>query len=251
MSITFKLADGCIRTGTVLRQLVGVSQRPQTGVVCWGRGHNGTEPTLNARAGAANKLQQLQKFKAAGILTPPFWEQLPTAAEDFPVLGRKLSHHGGLDIRLFLQPDDIKDFGPSDFYTRFVPRTTEYRTWIYRRRHLATYEKIRKGGFRRRSTVNANYKNGFAFQLVPSESIPDGIRDIASRCIDALGLDFGAVDIMRGQDQKLYVLEVNSAPGVEGEGRQAIQALARKIKRWEELNFPKRNGEGAFGAQQS
>jgi len=241
--LTFKIADGCGPTGSVLRRLVGGSQRPTAGVVCWGRGHNGTEPTLNARAGTSNKLQQLQKFKAAGILTPPFWEDLPTAAENFPVLGRQLQHHAGRDIKLYLQPADREDFGLSAFYTRFVPRTTEYRTWIYRRRHLATYEKLRKDGVRRRSTVNANYRNGFAFTLMSSENVPESLPDICSRAVECLGLDFGAVDVMKGTDGALYVLEVNSAPGVQGETRTGIQALARKIKRWEELNFPKRNGQ--------
>ena len=240
--LTFKIADGCGPTGNVLRQLVGVSQRPQTGVVCWGRGHNGTEPTLNAFAGRSNKLQQLQQFKAAGILTPPFWEQLPTGAENFPVLGRQLSHHAGLDIKLYMQPEDVQDFGQSAFYTRFVPRATEYRCWVYRRRHLASYEKVRKQGVRRRSTVNANYRNGFAFTLMNSESVPDGLRDIAAKAVDCLGLDFGAVDVLKGTDGRLYVLEVNTAPGVEGENRSGIQSLARKIKRWEELGYPKRNG---------
>jgi glutathione synthase/RimK-type ligase-like ATP-grasp enzyme len=37
---------------------------------------------------------------------------------------------------------------------------------------------------------------------------------LAQQAIDALGYDFGAVDIIRRRD-KLYVLEVNSSPGLE------------------------------------
>jgi hypothetical protein len=241
--ITFKIADGCGPTGSVLRQLVGSGHAAKTGVVCWGRGHNGTEPTLNANAGRSNKLQQLQKFKNAGILTVPFFATLPTAAEDFPVLGRKLSHTGGKDIALIMQPGDAPLF-PSDFYTRYVPRLTEFRTWVYRKRHLATYEKrlTKPEQFLRRPRVGANYRNGFTFQLVGSESVPEGLRDIAARCVDALGLDFGAVDILKGIDGKFYVLEVNCGPGVEGETRQGITALAAKIRKWETLGFPRRNG---------
>jgi RimK-like ATP-grasp domain len=239
--LTFRIADGCTPTGKVLRQLVGTGHAGSTGVVCWGRGYTGPERTLNAKAGAANKFQQLQKFKAAGILTPPFWEQVPTAPENFPVLGRKLSHHGGTDIALIMQPGDAALF-PSDFYTRYIPRLTEFRTWIYRRRHLATYEKrlTKPGQYKK---VGANWRNGFTFQLVPSESVPDGLRVIAAKCVDCLGLDFGAVDILKGVDDKLYVLEVNTAPGVETNGRQGIQALAAKIKKWEQLGFPRRNGD--------
>jgi glutathione synthase/RimK-type ligase-like ATP-grasp enzyme len=55
-----------------------------------------------------------------------------------------------------------------------------------------------------------------------------------------LGLDFGAVDVLLGRDGKFYVLECNTAPGVEGEGRQVIQALARKIANWVKKGYPTR-----------
>jgi hypothetical protein len=48
-----------------------------------------------------------------------------------------------------------------------------------------------------------------------------------------VSLDFGAVDILHGKDGHFYVLEVNTAPEVEGEGRQVIQSLADKIAAWE------------------
>ena len=238
--LQFKIAEGCGPTGNTLRKLCEGGHAARTGIVCWGRGHNGTEPTLNARAGAANKLQQLRKFKDAGILVPPFWEQVPTAPEDFPVLGRTLSHHGGKDIQLLMQSGDAK-FVHADYFLRYIPRKTEFRTWVYRKRHLGTYEKRQT---KLANRIGANYRNGFSFQLLPSDTVPEGIRDIAASAVHALGLDFGAVDILQGEDSKLYVLEVNTAPGVEGENRQVIQALARKIMRWETLNFPRRNGDG-------
>jgi D-alanine-D-alanine ligase-like ATP-grasp enzyme len=40
----------------------------------------------------------------------------------------------------------------------------------------------------------------------------------AQKAVNALGLDFGAVDIIyNGHEDKYYVLEVNTAPGMEGE----------------------------------
>ena len=247
MSLDFKIAAGCGPTGELLRKLCSGGQATRTGIVCWGRGHHGTEPTLNARAGATNKLQQLRKFKDAGILVPPFWEQVPSAPGDFPVLGRTLTHHGGKDISLLMQAGDAKFLATKpDYFIRYVQRATEYRTWVYRRRHLGTYEKVQT---RLANRIGANYKNGFSFQLLGSDNVPEGLRDIASKAVDALGLDFGAVDVLKGMDGALYVLEVNTAPGVEGENRQVIQALARKIMRWEHLGFPTRNGEKGFQSE--
>jgi hypothetical protein len=245
MPLTYRVATGCEKAGALLRQLVGTGHASRTGVVCWGLGYNGTEPSLNARCGAANKLQQLQKFKDAGILTPSFWTELPTEVSEFPVLGRRLQHHGGTDIRLIMEPEMLQIYGKSDFYTRYVPRKTEYRSWIYRRRHLATYEKrlVRPEDAIRRHRVGANHRNGYAFLLMNSQLVPEGIRDIAARCVETLGLDFGAVDILKGEDGKLYVLECNTAPGAESADRAGLKSLAAKIAKWSALGMPRRNGD--------
>jgi glutathione synthase/RimK-type ligase-like ATP-grasp enzyme len=245
--ISWKIATGCEKAGALLRQLVGSGQAAKTGVVCWGRGHHGIEPTLNGRAGAANKLQQLQKFKDAGILTVPFFTKLPSAAEDFPVLGRSLSHHGGTDIKLIMEPEMVSIFSASDFYTRYVPRQTEYRSWVYRRRHLATYEKrlVRPHEAIRRNRVGANHRNGYAFLLMNSALVPEGIREIAAKAVECLGLDFGAVDILKGVDGHYYVLEINTAPGAESADRAGLKTLALKIATWERLGMPRRNGDKA------
>jgi hypothetical protein len=246
--LVYKVATNCEKTGTLLRQLVGQGQSNKTGVVCWGRGHTGTEPALNARAGMANKLQQLQKFKEAGLLTVPFWTQLPNEASQFPVLGRQFKHHGGTDIALLMQPDDmqlpwIRAKAP-DFFTGWVPRKTEYRCWVYRRKHLATYEKRRVRPEESKPwRVGANHRDGYAFLLLNSELVPDGIREIAAKAVDALGLDFGAVDILRGVDNALYVLEVNTSPGAESADRAGLKTLASKIANWERLGMPRRNGD--------
>jgi hypothetical protein len=243
--LTYRIASGCEKAGGLLRQLVGSGQSTKTGVVCWGLGHKGAEPTLNARASSANKLQQLQKFKDAGISVPPFWEKLPSEAAVFPVLGRKLQHHGGTDIKLIMEPEMAQIFSQSDFFTQYVPRATEYRSWVYRRRHLATYEKrlVRPEEALKRHRVGANHRNGYAFLLMNSQLVPEGIREMSAKAVDVLGLDFGAVDILKGVDGQYYVLEINTAPGAESADRAGLKSLAQKIANWERLGMPRRNGD--------
>lgn len=240
--LQYRIAEGCGPTGRIIERLVGPVNRDA--VVCWGAPYQGNLPSLNRNCSRFNKLQQLQQLQRSEILTVPVFETLPQGAENYPLMGRNLRHHGGLDIALIMQPGDAQLYR-SDYYTRYIPRDTEFRTWVYRRRHLGTYEKVLRypERNRRRQRLGANFRNGFAFTLVPGETVPEGLRDIASRAVEALGLDFGAVDVLRGLDQRLYVLEVNTAPGVEGEDRFAIRALAEKIQRWSNLNFPRRNGD--------
>jgi hypothetical protein len=247
VALQLRVAKGCAPTARTLSHLLvenGAKLSPTgQGVVCWGAGAQaGGLPTLNARCSHYNKLQQLQVLHKAGILVPPFMATGIPA--EYPALARKLHHAGGRDIVVCLQPEDAARARANgrDYFTKYIPRATEFRVWIYRRRHLGTYEKVLKypGRFK---GVGCNYDNGFAFSLVQEAAIPRAAVDIAARTVDSLGLDFGAVVVLKGKDGKFYVLECNSAPGVEGEGRQAIQALAAKIAKWEKLGFPKRNGD--------
>lgn len=242
------VARGCGPTGRTLAGLlaeagVAVTERNPRAHVCWGlSAQAGTAPVLNARCNRFDKMEQLAELSTHGILTVPMSANIPTA---FPALARQRSHHGGRDIVVCLQPEDAqraRTNGRADYFTTYIPRQREFRVWIYRRRHLGTYEKILRYPARFRG-VGCNYDNGFAFGLVTEQNIPRAAVDLASRAVDALGLDFGAVDILLGKDNRYYVLEVNTAPGVEGEGRQVIQALAAKIAAWVRLGFPRRNGD--------
>ena len=61
-----------------------------------------------------------------------------------------------------------------------------------------------------------NLAGGFVFVEVGREDVPECVIDNAVRSIAALGLDFGGVDVMFNErEQKAYVLECNTACGLE------------------------------------
>ena len=73
-----------------------------------------------------------------------------------------------------------------------------------------------------------NHDNGFIF-VRGGFTAPDAVLEEARRAIKALGLDFGAVDIIWNDKQgKAFVLEVNTAPGLEG---QTIEDYAEGFRR--------------------
>ena len=250
--INLRIANGCGPTGRLLRELledrgVQVGREGAHAVVGWGVGGTNQLPTLNASVGRRNKLQELQRFHEVGISAPRVYTNIPPAGA-YPVLARRVQHHGGLDIRLCRDRETavLRRAQGRDFFTEYLAQSqTEFRYWIYRRRHLGCYEKVRvrPAPYRLRRRIGRNHRLGYAFELVPAEQVRrDGV-ELAARAVESLGLDFGAVDVIVGRNGQLYVLEVNSAPGVEGEGRQVIQALADKIANWERLGYPRRNGD--------
>lgn len=252
--IHLRVAKGCQPTADILSQLLAKEgvQLAYNGdaTVCWGAGSAQSSKILNSKCSAFNKLIQLQKLSASGIPIVPIVGQdvhqkwMHGNNPVFPVLARKLQHVGGRDIILCRSPKGCRKALARGraYFTRFVSSTTEFRVWIYRKRHLGTYEKFLKYPWKKRG-CNRNYKNGYAFQLVTQANLPQAAIELARKCIATLDLDFGAVDILRANNGQFVVLEVNTAPGVEGEGRMVIQKLAHRIAKWEAAGYPNRTQE--------
>lgn len=224
-----------------------------TGIVSYGVTlPNAKMPTLNWRAGRLTKHDELVALNVAGIRVPTYWQARLAGIEDLlrnrPLLARRDNHKGGRDIRYTTSERWIRNRIRMgwNFFTKFLPSNAEYRVWVYRRRHLGTYEKVKVRNVRWKSDTThfgRGHKNGYAFQLVAP--VPDRIRpaiELAIRSIAALKLDFGAVDVLEGKDGRMYILEVNTAPGVEGP-RQGINKLADRIANWVKKGYPKKKGE--------
>lgn len=227
----------------LLRDLgVPVSQTGK-GLVSYGVPLNTSQPCLNANAGVGSKVEQLRKLQKSDVLVPRFWVGENPA--EFPVLARKSQHHGGTDIRVVLQPEEVPWRRAAGFshFVKFLPIVREYRVWVYRRQHLATYSKDMAHPEEYKYNGGRNHRNGFAFNLVKSEAVPRGAVEMAVKAVSALDLDFGAVDILQSTDGRFYVLEVNTAPGVEGAARQGLRSLAQKIAKWAQNGYPNRRTE--------
>lgn len=236
MGIQLKAIKG--PTGRELKAMLderGLLRGRVQGIVHYGYG--GAEehlPTLNRWAGTFDKLQELTRLKDQGVRTVPFARR----AGDLygVVLGRKLHHTRGTDIKI----------GPGargDYFTQLVDKDREFRVWAYRGKCLATYEKTldypARLGRRGRNREVWNWRNGYAYNFVDPAGVPDALKEMGAMAVDALSLDFGAVDIIYGKDRRYYVLEVNTAPGVEGR-RQGLTSLVNCIERWVNNGFKER-----------
>lgn len=222
------------------------------GIVSYGvRLEQGKKPMLNANAGNTDKFRELKTLKKGGVRVPQFWDinsAIPLGGGK-QYVARKFHHMGGRDVRLMTTEKGlrIRRANGWNYVTKFIPSTREFRCWIYRRRHLRTYEKVKT----RNVKVNPlrelarNHNNGYGFIMLHADRVPRPAVEQAIAAIEAMQLDFGAIDILLGNDGKYYVLEVNTAPGVE-DARDSITCLADKIARWETKGFPtnKREKDG-------
>lgn len=160
-----------------------------------------------ALAAASDKLNSLATMRKAGVRVPDFSTD-PTELT-FPFLGRKRSHARGTDVVLCLQKGDYKR-RPRDYYVQYVPTVREFRV------HVVGDEVIRvQGKFLDHPELAVpwirNHAHGYRFRA-PRKRLNRERQQQAVQAVQALGLDFGAVDLLIGDDGLTYVLEVNTAP---------------------------------------
>lgn len=243
-----RVARGSGPTGRILEGLMrdrGLLRRDGA-IVSYGVPVRG-ERVLNGNAGRLDKYEQGLRLAERGVSVVPHLNEqgaLRALANGRELLARKRNHVGGRDIRRVNSGNQVRSrlIRGWHFFTPYIPSRTEYRVYVYRGRHLGTYEKVLRYPERRRRSIGRNYHNGYAFQLVGSANVPRAAVDLANAAVAGLDLDFGAVDILAGSDGRYYVLEVNTAPGVESGERQVAQGLVEHWARWAERGYPVRNG---------
>lgn len=230
-------------TGALLKTYLrerGVTLDPNADVtISYGIPSHGV--ALNGNCGGGDKIRRLRQMQSGGVRNVP-WFAGDTVPQDFtfPGLARKLSGHGGEDLVPVFQKEEIpwRLHAGWAWFSSYVPVKTEYRVWMFRDECLDVYEKVmtRPEDY---AYIGRNFRNGFDFKRC--ETWPaDPLRQ-ADRAIRALSFDFGAVDVLLGQDGLAYVLEVNTAPGVIKSGAQhTLATLANRMVSWLNDGCPER-----------
>jgi len=176
-------------------------------------------------ARASNKLSAFQAMGEAGVSIPAFAASQDTVSwEGKTVVRHKLSGHSGDGI-------EIVDSGPlpqAPLYVQYIPKKEEYRVHVIGQSIIAIQRKARRLEVENPNWQVRNHDNGFVF-VREGFTAPQSVSEQARMAIAALGLDFGAVDIIWNEQKgKAYVLEVNTAPGLEG---QTIADYAEGFRR--------------------
>lgn len=129
---------------------------------------------------------------------------------------------------IIITPPGAARVGQAPLYTKYIKKKNEYRIHVFNGRIIDRQEKRRRRDLPddNRQTLIRNLANGYVFCHDNVEPDQD-VHDQALAAVRALGLDFGAVDVIWNERRhEAYVLEVNTMPGLEG---QTVQAYKNAI----------------------
>ena len=172
-----------------------------------------------AIAVASNKLKTFQKLsdnKAINI--PGFTPEAQNAVQWGTVVVRnKLTGHSGEGIQILeAGAGDVIPKAP--LYVQYIPKRDEFRVHVFQGKiiHLQQKKRDKEVPDDKVNWKVRNHGNGFIFAF-QDVVLPEAGRIQAIMAVKQLGLDFGAVDLIYNAKQdKYYVLEVNTACGLEG-----------------------------------
>lgn len=173
---------------------------------------------LDAVKNAANKLATFKLLEQAGVSIPPYFTSLTDLDPSTTYVARTtLTGHSGEGI-VVGTPSELPT---APLYTTFLRKKYEYRAIVVGNQVVDVKQKLRRQDFEgERSPFVWNHSNGFVYAR-NNIDIPESLPSLAIAAVAALGLVYGAVDIINHRGT-LYVLEVNTAFGLEGTTTQLV-----------------------------
>lgn len=193
---------------------------------------------------AAKKVRAFGLFDEHSIPCPEWSEsysQLNTSLPPYrTIFARRDGLSGGAGIEI-ITPEARKserlhkkldELGGFDFFVGKISYQREFRLHVWRGKVIIEQVKYLPPGC---ENPIHNHTNGCKFSTQSIDKFltvesKNELYALCARATLALGLDFGAVDIIQSQKDKFYVLEINTAPGirtdyVENAYREAIREL--------------------------
>lgn len=206
-----------------LKQQTSFRPRPSDVIINWGM------PKVKLNANYLNplasvsistcKLKTLRALESASVPTPEFSTTKPT--EGKWVARTQLNSHSGQGAVVA----DAAELPDAPLYTKYIQKDAEYRVIVVGNQAVDVKQKLKRRDFEgERTPYIWSCDNGYVFAR--EVTIPDNLSELGISAIQALGLSYGAVDII-AKNGEFYVLECNSAFGLSG---QTIQLVGDAIK---------------------
>jgi hypothetical protein len=233
MELKMALAEGGLRTLLSRREPGRMKVRPH--ILFWGNSEpqfpliRFRDKIINHPTGIKVMANKLRFFQRVGHLeiVPQWTTEAPTAVRwdaDKVVCRHVLEGSGGAGIEIVNRGVPIPQ--PAPLYVKYEKKTHEYRVHMARGRD-GVYSPIliQRKVFRKtperpepKSWEVRNHDNGFIYVQANDFPTPDVVVANAKRVMELFPeLHFAALDVIYHEPTKLaYVLEGNTAPGLEG-----------------------------------
>lgn len=122
----------------------------------------------------------------------------------------------------------------AQLYSKYQPKNREYRVHVINGQVVRVQQKLKRKDHPNQhvsSFMVRNTANGFIFCSRSLDEVPESVKDNAIKACRHFNLDFGGVDVLykeakRLVDARAYVVEINTAPGIEGE---TVDVYASKL----------------------
>lgn len=190
-------------------------------IINWGCSQLGMPVTFNnpeAVGVAVNKL----RFAVRNARKPWLLPSTPfkaTAAAWLEQRGAKvmcrtqLTGHSGSGIVVARSAEELAD---AALYTLYIKKVGEYRAHVFDGRVICLQQKRKRDGVEDYDPLIRSASRGWVYAVnnVNRDVLPDNWTEYVVDAVESCGLEFGAVDFLVDPDGVLYVLEVNTAPGL-------------------------------------
>jgi glutathione synthase/RimK-type ligase-like ATP-grasp enzyme len=166
---------------------------------------------------AGNKLSAFNAMQEAGVCILDYTSDLSVAkswiGEGAEVIERhQLKGSGGAGIRVV---SIVEDLQKAPLYTKYFPSTDEFRVHVCCDQVVDTQQKRKRQEEEDVDFHVRNHDRGFVF-CREGVSVSERVQQECIKAVRSLGLDFGAVDVRVKKNGAIAVMEVNTAPGLEG-----------------------------------
>jgi glutathione synthase/RimK-type ligase-like ATP-grasp enzyme len=181
-----------------------------------------------------DKLQTNHKLEKAGCPVIKAYDKhnvlraYKTRRLKTPILARFKTTQGGFGMRTCLCKYQIQKaiIDGYEMFKEYIKPKAEYRVNVFKGRPILIVKK---------DYENPEYigRNNETERVV--RKYPKSILKMSIKAVSVIGLDFGAVDILQSEDNKLYILEVNSAPSLNKKMRKPYMREIKKILKNEKM----------------